>query len=90
MCAGRDAHARVLDVQHEGALKPGTLVNALMVGRVEIVVPPIAKIAQITREGRLGIQIVSDFEPPPTGLWIWIGCDVVAHCHDIFEELRAA
>jgi hypothetical protein len=36
-----------------------------------------------------GIEIVSDFDPPPGGLWLWVACDAVAHAHSVLSELAA-
>jgi hypothetical protein len=86
--AGRNVEARVLQVQHHGALNLGTTAGGLMVGTVEIVVPPMAKITEAARDNGSGIQVTSDFDPAPSGLWLWVPCDAVAQCHVIFEELR--
>jgi hypothetical protein len=86
--AGRHIDARVLRVEHQGSLKPGTTAGGLMVGEVEIVVPPTARITEAVRDDGCGIQVASDFDPAPSGLWLWVPCDAVAHCHKILEELR--
>ena len=59
-----------------------------MAGTVELIVPPTAKITKATRDDASGIQVASDFDPAPSGLWLWVPCDAVAQCHEIFEELR--
>jgi hypothetical protein len=86
--AGRTVEARVLQVQHHGALNLGTTAGGLMVGTVEIVVPPTAKITEAARADGSGIQATSDFDPAPSGLWLWVPCDAVGECHVVFEELR--
>lgn len=86
--AGRNVEARVLQVRHHGALNLGTTAGGLMVGMVEIIVPPTAKITEAARDDGSGIQVTSDFDPAPSGLWLWVPCDAVAQCHETFEELR--
>lgn len=86
--AGRHVEARVVGVEHQGVLKLGTTAGGLMVGAVEIVVPPTATITEAARKDGSGIQVTSDSDPAPSGLWLWVPCDAVSHCHVVFEELR--
>jgi hypothetical protein len=87
---GRDAQARVLRTNHGGLVGPGSRPDALTVGAVELVVPANARITIRTRDAQPGIDVNSDNQPEPPGTWIWIGCSVVAECHQIYEELAGA
>ncbi len=86
---GRDAAASVLTNRHQGQLAPGSQETAVMVGDVEVVVPSNAQITVRTRGTVPGIDVNSDNMPAPPGTWIWIGCDAVRHCHEIFAELTS-
>lgn len=74
--------------EYQGTLMPGTRSGALIVGTDEIALPVTATITEAVRDDGCGIRIVSDCEPAPSGLWFWIPCDAVAHCHAILDQLR--
>ena len=84
---GRDVEARVLREDHRGELRSGSRPDAVMVGDVEIVVPAHAQIRLRARDNAIGIDVNSDNKPEPPGTWIWVRCEVVGECHDVFADL---